>query len=87
MNITVIGGMYTNGIDARLLTSLETIKNTNPNLKILYSQQEIHSKIYIWKKEYKVLSSLIDLEQTLENLLQMLQEILLNLLKNIQNIY
>lgn len=59
MNITVIGGMYTNGIDARLLTSLETIKNTNPNLKILYSQQEIHSKIYIWKKEDKVLSALI----------------------------
>ena len=59
MNITVIGGMYTNGIDVRLLTSLETIKNTNPNLKILYSQQEIHSKIYIWKKEDKVLSALI----------------------------
>lgn len=59
MNITVIGGMYANGIDARLLTSLETIKNTNPNLKILYSQQEIHSKIYIWKKEDKVLSALI----------------------------
>ena len=59
MNITVIGGMYASGIDARLLNSLENIKDSNPNLKILYSQQEIHSKIYIWKKEDKVLSALI----------------------------
>lgn len=59
MNITVIGGMYASGIDARLLNSLEAIKNTNPNLKILYSQQEVHSKIYIWKKEDRVLSALI----------------------------
>lgn len=56
---TVIGGMYSNGIDVRLLDSLDSIKRTNPNLKILYSQQEIHSKIYIWKKEDRVLSALI----------------------------
>ncbi|ETS92684.1 restriction endonuclease PLD domain-containing protein [Veillonella sp. AS16] len=59
MKITIIGGMYSNGIDARLLNSLNLIKSQNDKLNILYSRQEIHSKIYIWKKDDKILSALI----------------------------
>lgn len=53
IKITVIAGMYINGIDMRLLNTLERIKNQNQNLDILYSNKEIHSKIYIWKKKVK----------------------------------
>lgn len=59
MKITVIGGMYPLGIDLRLLNSLEKIKEKNPSIEIKYSQQEIHSKIYIWKSKGKTLSALI----------------------------
>lgn len=59
MKITVIAGMYSNGIDARLLSSIDRIKASNPNLRVLYSNQEIHSKIYIWKKKGRILSALI----------------------------
>ncbi len=59
MKITIIGGMYTKGIDVRLLNSLERIKQNNPNISILYTKQEIHSKVYIWKKNNKILSALI----------------------------
>ncbi|PTE31462.1 restriction endonuclease PLD domain-containing protein [Staphylococcus equorum] len=59
IEITVIGGMYINGIDMRLLNSLEKINNQNSKLKILYSNKEIHSKIYIWKKKGETLAALI----------------------------
>ena len=59
MKITVIGGMYPSGLDARLFHSLERIKKQNKNLTIKYASQEIHSKIYIWKKNQKTLSALI----------------------------
>ncbi|WP_195514364.1 restriction endonuclease PLD domain-containing protein [Enterococcus sp. 1001283B150225_161107_E12] len=59
MKITVIGGMYTNGIDKRLYSSIEKIKEDNPRLTVKFSTQEIHSKIYIWKKKGKTLSALI----------------------------
>lgn len=59
MKVTVIGGMYPRGIDARLLDALNKIKNSNPSLKILFAEQEIHSKIYIWKAKGKILSALI----------------------------
>lgn len=59
MKITVIGGMYSNGIDARLLSSLEKIRKENKSLTIKFTKQEIHSKIYIWKLKGKILSALI----------------------------
>ncbi|AYG01626.1 restriction endonuclease PLD domain-containing protein [Lactococcus allomyrinae] len=59
IKITVIGGMYSSGIDARLLNSLNNSKNNNSSLTIKYARQEIHSKIYIWKKNGKILSALI----------------------------
>ncbi|MDF0728268.1 NgoFVII family restriction endonuclease [Cytobacillus sp. S13-E01] len=59
MKITVIGGMYPSGIDARLLDSLERIKESNDSLTIKFAEQEIHSKIYIWKHKGKILSALI----------------------------
>ncbi|EAE7387731.1 TPA_asm: NgoFVII family restriction endonuclease [Listeria monocytogenes] len=59
MSVTIIGGMYTQGIDARLHHSLEEIKTKNSNLTMKYSTEEIHSKIYIWKQKGKTLSALI----------------------------
>lgn len=59
MKITVIGGMYSSGIDARLWDALEKSKQINPDLKIYFSKQEIHSKIYIWKKQGKILYALV----------------------------
>lgn len=59
MQITVIGGMYPSGIDVRLHRSLEKIQEKNQSLTIKYTEQEIHSKIYIWKRNGKILSALI----------------------------
>lgn len=59
MKVTVVGGMYPNGIDARLLDALEKSNKDNQNLKLVFSSQEIHSKIYIWKKDGKTLGALI----------------------------
>lgn len=59
MAVTVIGGMYPKGIDARLHHSLEQIKSENHKLTLRYSTQEIHSKIYIWKRKGKTISALI----------------------------
>lgn len=55
----VIGGMYTRGIDARLIGALKNAQVSNPNLNILFSTIEVHSKIYIWRKNKKILSALI----------------------------
>lgn len=57
--VTVIGGMYSGGMNEKLWESIEKIKNENENLTILFSNIEIHSKIYIWRKEGKVLTALI----------------------------
>lgn len=59
MKATVIGGMYSNGIDSRLFNSLKKAMNKNPRLNIYYSNHEIHSKIYIWKKDGRILNALI----------------------------
>ncbi|PET65079.1 NgoFVII family restriction endonuclease [Bacillus sp. AFS001701] len=59
MKVTVIGGMYPRGIDIRLLNSLYKIKESNNSLTIKFAEQEIHSKIYIWKRNGKTLSALI----------------------------
>ncbi|WP_289092641.1 restriction endonuclease PLD domain-containing protein [uncultured Streptococcus sp.] len=59
IKITVIGGMYRSGIDARLWDSLEKIDEKNSNLKLLFTTTEIHSKIYIWKRNGKILAALI----------------------------
>lgn len=57
--VTVVGGMYKNGMNANLFNSLEKIKEENENLEIVFSNVEIHSKIYIWKKNGRILSALI----------------------------
>ena len=59
MKITVIGGMYPSGLDARLWSSLEKISKASNHIDILFTNREIHSKIYIWKKQGKTLGALI----------------------------
>lgn len=59
IKVTVVGGMYPSGIDARLWNSLEKISEENSNLKLLFTTREIHSKVYIWKSKGKTLSALI----------------------------
>lgn len=59
IKITVVGGMYPSGIDARLWNSLESIDKNNENLNLLFTTREIHSKIYIWKRKGKTLAALI----------------------------
>lgn len=59
MKTTVIGGMYSSGIHAQLWKSIEKSKEDNADLTVYFSKREIHSKIYIWKKEGKILSALV----------------------------
>ncbi|WP_426551754.1 restriction endonuclease PLD domain-containing protein [Bacillus pumilus] len=59
MSVTVVGGMYPDGIDARLHHSIEQLKRENEKLTVKYSTQEIHSKIYIWKQKGRIISALI----------------------------
>ncbi|MBZ8173799.1 NgoFVII family restriction endonuclease [Staphylococcus cohnii] len=61
IKITIIGGMNINGVDLRLANTIEKIKNQNSRLNIFFSNKEIHSKIYIWKKKGKTLAALIGL--------------------------
>ncbi len=58
-DVTVIGGMYTGGINSKLWESLSKIKNDNPKLTIMFASEEIHAKAYVWKKNNRVLSALI----------------------------
>lgn len=58
-DVTVIGGMYTNGINTKLWESLSKINDENPRLNIMFASEEIHAKAYVWKKNNKVLSALI----------------------------
>lgn len=44
----VIAGMYSKGVNSRLYQQLKTIEHENPQLTILFSKIEVHSKIYIW---------------------------------------
>lgn len=48
--ITVIAGMYPRGVNKGLYTALSKLEDEYPMLHILYTTSEIHSKIYIWKK-------------------------------------
>lgn len=50
---TVIAGMYTNGMNPALYHSLKDSMSNNPNLSILFSKREVHSKIYIWMRNNK----------------------------------
>lgn len=59
LHTTVIGGMYSKGINQKLFNSLCKTKQENENLELLFSNTEIHSKIYIWKKKGKIISALI----------------------------
>lgn len=59
IKVTIIGGMYAKGIDLRLLDVLNNVSNNSENVKLYYTSKEIHSKIYVWKKNGKTLSALI----------------------------
>lgn len=48
---TVIAGMYTKGVNPKLYDALKKSSKDNPNLTVLFSNIEVHSKIYIWMKE------------------------------------
>ena len=58
-DVTVIGGMYTGGINSKLWETLKKINDENPRLKIMFASEEIHAKAYLWKKNNRVLSALI----------------------------
>ena len=57
--VTVIGGMYSRGINAKLYDALESTEQNYKNISVIFSSEEIHSKIYIWRKSNKILSALI----------------------------
>ncbi|WP_409026156.1 NgoFVII family restriction endonuclease [Gallibacterium anatis] len=59
LKTTVIGGMYSQGINKKLLDSLVKEQNQNERLSLKFTNLDIHSKIYIWKKENKIQSALI----------------------------
>lgn len=59
MKTTVVGGMYSSGIHTQLWNSLKKSKENNSDLTVYFSKREIHSKIYIWKKDGKILSALV----------------------------
>ena len=50
---TVIAGMYTRGVNPKLYNALKKSTENNPNLTVLFSSIEVHSKIYIWLKNHK----------------------------------
>lgn len=57
--VTVIGGMYSRGINIKLYHALENTEKNYSNVSVVFSSEEIHSKIYIWRKSNKILSALI----------------------------
>lgn len=57
--VKIIAGMYSRGVNGKLFNSLEECKKDNPLLQIYYSNIEIHSKIYIWYKDDKIVDVLI----------------------------
>src|SRR5699024_2989441 len=56
---TVVGGMYNYGINPKLLAALNIAKDNNPNMELKFSDIEVHSKLYIWRKDKKSLSALV----------------------------
>lgn len=56
---TVVGGMYNYGINSKLLSALNHAKSNNPNMELKFSDIEIHSKLYIWRKDKKIISALV----------------------------
>ncbi|MCI7591738.1 MAG: NgoFVII family restriction endonuclease [Lactobacillus johnsonii] len=42
---TVIAGMYTRGVNPKLYNALKKSTENNPNLTVLFSSIEVHSKI------------------------------------------
>lgn len=59
LNTIVIGGMYSQGVNKNLFGTLSKIKEENEKLTLLFSNTDIHSKIYIWRKKGKIISALI----------------------------
>jgi len=59
LKVTVIGGMYSQGINSKLFNSLSKIKSKNEKLDLIFSQIDIHSKIYLWKKNDEIIAALI----------------------------
>lgn len=55
----VIGGMYPQGLNIKLFESLEENCKTNKKLQLFFSTIEVHSKIYIWKKDGEIIHALI----------------------------
>lgn len=58
-SISIIGGMYSNGIDSKLLQSLRNSLPPDKKVKLSFTQAEVHSKIYIWKHTGKIIDVLI----------------------------
>nr|WP_229583595.1 restriction endonuclease PLD domain-containing protein [Otariodibacter oris] len=59
LRVTVIGGMYSKGINPNLWESLNHISSQNKNIDLYFSTLDIHSKIYLWKKKNEIISVLI----------------------------
>ena len=52
--MTVIAGMYPKGVNKGLYNALENAQKGNKRLSVRYSNIEVHSKIYIWKRNGKI---------------------------------
>ncbi|MCI9125965.1 MAG: NgoFVII family restriction endonuclease [Eubacterium sp.] len=59
-NVKVIYGMYgSDGIGRNLHAALTRIDKETDNVEIFYSELPVHAKIYIWKKNGKIVTALI----------------------------
>lgn len=58
-SISIIGGMYSTGINNELFQSLRDSIPLKRKVKLSFTQAEIHSKIYIWKCKGEVKDVLI----------------------------
>lgn len=57
--ITVFGGMYNQGIHKNNYDDLVDLNISNVNLNIYLTEKQIHSKLYVWKKNGKIIFALI----------------------------
>lgn len=57
--INIIGGMYNRGISKKEYDDLVRENDNNSNLNIYFTKKQIHSKLYVWKKNEEIVFGLI----------------------------
>jgi hypothetical protein len=58
-NSNVYVGMYGNSMSSELHNSLLDFSKKNKKIRIFYTKQQVHSKIYAWKNDKQIVKSLI----------------------------